>query len=77
MADSLKVSPVFSPVGSSSSFRSYFPNDNNGTWVDLNNFSNLIKVDPASKGQFVDLKIPVLADDRMHVHLRPGHLVMT
>jgi alpha-glucosidase (family GH31 glycosyl hydrolase) len=48
VADAIKVSPVLS-VGISA-FRSYFPNDKNGTWVSLTRMTDYVRISPKLQG---------------------------
>jgi alpha-glucosidase (family GH31 glycosyl hydrolase) len=70
VADTIMVSPSYGNCSNSSeSFDVYYPNDKNGSWVNLRNFSATI-INPFMEGQI--LTAPV---DNVDVALRPGKMI--
>lgn len=67
LGDALKVSPVL--AANVTTYKSYFPA---GSWVSMNDYGDIVKVDDMDKGKWVEIK--ALADSA-HVHLRPGYIV--
>jgi len=68
VGDALKVSPVLS--SSNETFKSYFPAG--GDWVSMQNYSDIVKLNDSTKGQYVDLDATTKT---VNVHLRPGYMV--
>ena len=68
VGDALKVSPVLK--SSNDTFKSYFPAG--GDWVSMQNYSDIVKLDDPTKGQYVDLDATLKT---VNVHLRPGHII--
>jgi len=70
VGDALKISPQQTPANTSSTINSYFPAG--GDWVSMQNYSDIVKLDNSSKGEWVELD-PSLPT--VNVHLRPGYMV--
>jgi alpha-glucosidase len=71
VGEAIKVSPVLEP--NAEVIKSYFPN---GEWVNLNNYSDILKVNDPSGGQSVPLTIINEASSALVAkHLRPGKLI--
>lgn len=73
IANAVKVSPVLQE--GVSAFKSYFPNDNNGTWVSLTDLADFIRVNPNHEGEWRLLKAPNNQRDTINMHLRPGYII--
>lgn len=50
----------------------YIPNDNNGTWVSLRNYSDTFTIKPDMKGDYVMMHV---TNDSQQVFLRPGYMI--
>lgn len=73
IANAIKISPILQP--GVSAFKSYFPNDNNGTWVSLTDLADFIRLNPNQDGEWRLLKAPNNQRDVINMHLRPGYLI--
>lgn len=71
-ANALKVTPVLDEATSDGdTVSSYFPK---GTWVSMNNYSDIITSDGGQDG-WIDLKVSWNESDKINTHLMPGAIV--
>lgn len=74
VGDSLLVHPVLYGL-SGDTFKAFFPNDRNSTWVSMNNFTEFVHMENNQSSKIVTLKAPNGENDTVQVFLRPGRIV--
>ena len=70
VADALLVHPVLEP--GVETYPAYFPNDRNGTWVSMNDMSDMHTPSPTSMGEWKNL---TASNESINVYLRPGSII--